>query len=71
MCIAKLDAKGTRGIDAGVHASEDEVFLCGREGEVAFGERGRVAGRGGFNVLLDGCHGVQVCFASSDGAERV
>lgn len=52
--VAEVDAKGAGGIDAGVHAGEDEVLLCRGQGEVALGEGGGVALRGGLDVALDG-----------------
>lgn len=57
MGIAQLDAKGLSRVDTGIHAGEDEVLLCRGQSEVAFGERGGVGLRGGFDVLLDGAHG--------------
>lgn len=38
--IAQFDAKGLRGIDAGVHAGEDEVLLGWGQRQVTLGEGG-------------------------------
>jgi hypothetical protein len=54
MCIAQLNPKRSGGIDAGVHACDDEVLFRRGQGEVSLGEGGRVSGRGGLEVLLDG-----------------
>jgi len=55
--IAELDAECGGWVDAGVHAGQDEVFLCRGQGEVALGEGAGVALGGGLDVLLDGRHG--------------
>lgn len=56
MRIAQFNPKRLGRVDTGVHARQDEVLLGRRQGEMALGEGGRVLGRGGFDVLLDGGH---------------
>jgi len=44
MRIAQLNAKGLGGVDPGVHACQDEVFLGRGQGEMALCEGGCVFG---------------------------
>lgn len=45
----------------------DEVFLCGWEGEETFGEGRGVLVVGGYEFVLDFCHGVgEVCHLGRD-----
>lgn len=66
MGVAEVDAEGARGIDARVHARQDEVLFGGRQREVALGEGRRVVARGLFDLLLDGGHGLGMSLSLSD-----
>jgi len=68
MGVTKSDAKRPNGINPGIHASEDEVFLRGRQRQMSLRKRGRVAGRSLLDLLLDSGHFVFACsfFFGSD-----
>lgn len=66
MGVSELNAKGLGRIDTGVHAGQDEVLLGRRQGQRALSEGGRVLGRSGLDVALDGRHGVDVKWVEWD-----